>query len=42
VATTAMNIGLKHNKNLEKLSAIHKLGVDDCTLNLDRIKKYLN
>lgn len=28
-------------KNLEKLKAIHKLGVDDCTKILDKIKKYL-
>jgi predicted patatin/cPLA2 family phospholipase len=29
-------------KNLEKLTAIHKLGVDDCILNLDRIRDYLD
>ena len=29
-------------KNLEKLTAIHKLGVDDCISNLNRIKDYLN
>lgn len=29
-------------KNLKKLTAIHKLGVDDCTLNLEKIKNYLN
>ena len=29
-------------KNLKKLEAIYKLGISDCTLNLDRIKKYLN
>ena len=28
-------------KNLKKLTAIHKLGVDDCTAKLDEIKKYL-
>ena len=28
-------------KNLNKLKAIHQLGVDDATLNLDKIKKYL-
>ena len=28
-------------KSLKKLAAIHKLGVDDATLNLDKIKKYL-
>ena len=28
-------------KNLQKLEAIHKLGVDDCTAKLDEIKKYL-
>ena len=28
-------------KNLKKLKAIHKLGVDDCTAKLDEIKKYL-
>ena len=29
-------------KNLDKLRAIHQLGVDDATLNLDKIKEYLN
>ena len=29
-------------KKLEKLTAIHKLGVDDCILNLDRIRNYLD
>ena len=29
-------------KNLEKLTAIHKLGVDDCISNLNRIRDYLN
>ena len=28
-------------KNLKKLKAIHKLGVDDCISNLDKIKEYL-
>ena len=28
-------------KSLEKLNAIYKLGVDDCTLNFDKIKNYL-
>lgn len=28
-------------KNLEKLKAIHKLGVDDCLANLEKIKNYL-
>lgn len=28
-------------KNIKKLNAIHKLGVDDCTSQLDKIKKYL-
>jgi predicted patatin/cPLA2 family phospholipase len=28
-------------KNLQKLKAIHQLGIDDATLNLDKIKKYL-
>lgn len=28
-------------KNIEKLNAIYKLGVDDCILNLDKIKDYL-
>ncbi len=28
-------------KNLEKLKNIHTLGVSDCTLHLDKIKKYL-
>ena len=28
-------------KNLEKLKAIHKLGMDDCILKLDEIKEYL-
>ena len=28
-------------KNIEKLKAIYKLGVDDCTLSLDKITKYL-
>ena len=28
-------------KNLKKLNAIYKLGVDDCTKKLDEIKKYL-
>jgi len=29
-------------KNLEKLTAVHKLGVDDCTSNLERIRNYLD
>lgn len=29
-------------KNLQKLKAIHQLGVDDATLNLDKIKRYLS
>lgn len=29
-------------KNIEKLNAIYKLGVDDCILNLDKIKDYLS
>ena len=29
-------------KNLEKLTAIHRLGVDDCTANLGKIIEYLN
>lgn len=29
-------------KNLEKLKAIHKLGVDDCLANLKKIKNYLS
>ncbi len=29
-------------KNLKKLTAIHKLGVDDCISNLNRIRDYLN
>jgi len=29
-------------KNLKKLTAIHKLGVDDCIAKLDEIKKYLH
>lgn len=28
-------------KNLDKLKAIYQLGVDDCTLNLEKIKSYL-
>lgn len=28
-------------KNIGKLNAIYKLGVDDCNMNLDKIKKYL-
>ena len=28
-------------KNLAKLKNIHTLGVSDCTLHLDKIKKYL-
>ena len=28
-------------KDLNKLRAIHKLGIDDCTANLDKLKKYL-
>lgn len=29
-------------KNLKKLTAIHKLGINDCTANLEKIKDYLN
>lgn len=29
-------------KNLEKLKAIHQLGVDDCKLKLEKFKNYLN
>ena len=29
-------------KNTDKLAEIYKLGVDDCTANLDKIKNYLN
>lgn len=29
-------------KNLKKIAAIHKLGIADCTANLDKIKNYLN
>ena len=29
------------SKNIEKLNAIYELGVDDSTLNLEKIKKYL-
>lgn len=29
-------------KNIEKLNAIYNLGVDDCVLNLDKIKDYLS
>ena len=29
-------------KNTKKLEAIHKLGVDDCKSNLDKIKSYLD
>ena len=29
-------------KNLKKLTAIHQLGVNDCTTNLTKIKNYLN
>lgn len=29
-------------KNIEKLNAIYKLGVDDCILNLDKIKDYIS
>ena len=29
-------------KDIKKLNAIYQLGIDDCTINLDKIKKYLN
>lgn len=29
-------------KNIRKLAAIHQLGIDDCILNLDKIKDYLS
>ena len=29
-------------KDLEKLAAIHKLGIDDCISNLEKIKNYLD
>ena len=29
-------------KDIKKLNAIYTLGLDDCKLNLDKIKKYLN
>ena len=29
-------------KNLKKISAIHKLGIDDCTANIEKIKTVFN
>ena len=43
VLRPSLNLKIKRvEKDLKKLEAIYQLGVDDCTLNLNKIKNYLN